>query len=107
MTKPFAGTGAWPVADAGRRMTRREIEEMEQDCPSAFYATLEAAAAFVGMAEFSQRAADDARDPDVKAYFTALAAAERAGDQVAAFRLLHEFGCELDAALKVETVTDA
>lgn len=107
MTKPFASTGAWPVADAGRRMTRREIEALERETPSTFYNTLATGRRFVGLAEFSQRAADEASEPEVKAFFTALAAAERAGDQVAAFRLLHEFGCELDAALKVETVTNA
>lgn len=106
MTKPFASNGAWPVADAGRRMTRREIEEMERDCPSAFYATLEAAAAFVSRADGYQRTADNATHPEVKAHFTALAAAHRSGDQVGAFRLMQDFGRELDAAFKHSMETD-
>lgn len=40
--KAFAGSGRWPVREASRRMTSKEIRELEEACPSTFRATLAA-----------------------------------------------------------------
>ena len=103
----FAGTGAWPTQRSSRRMTTREVRELEAACPTAFRATIACAAAFIDSVKGYEDAAARAPDEQTRRFFMELADAHRRGDQVAAFRTWLAFERELSEAFKpVGEVTD-